>query len=87
MESNIRFITLPHDNNKYIITDDITKATHWVGYEESRFKGELETEANRAYELICLYGNEPNNRDYYIRANNTYSMVYMVVKGVFLIKM
>ena len=86
MENNRWFITLPNDNNTYIKTDDITKATHWVGYEESIFDGLLNTEPNVAYEICYLYEKEFNTYDYYIKARFSYSMAYMGIEGDFLIK-
>lgn len=71
----------------YTITDDITKATHWLSKPDNRSCIKDYIVPNKMYKLIKLKDEETDEDEYFIISeDNNYSMYYMIHHGNFIIE-
>lgn len=77
----------------YLITNDITKATHWIAYQDDNSPIKNIIIPNKLYELKLLKSEFTNltgeiieNEEYFIKdENEEYRMAYMGHKGDYVI--
>ena len=71
----------------YVITDDITKATHWLAYEDEDSCVKDYIKPGKMYELVILKDPMDNFDDYFIFSEDGhYAMYYVTHNGDFIIK-
>jgi len=82
-ENEEMIMVLP-SGEEFIITKNITKATHWIPYNTSEYS---KVKLYQPYEIHLIYEKEFDDYDYYAKEDDkTYSMAWFILEGDFVIK-